>query len=211
MGSDPVKVGLVDNLKRPGGNITGVTQMGGLLGPKRLEVLREMVPNLSHVALLLNPNSGGDLETQATALQRAARDFGIKASLFYANTDQRLDMAFLSMIKQGIDGLVVSADGFFNSRSRRIAELALHHSIPAIYQYPRFVEAGGLASYGGSLTTAYRELGNYTGRILQGAKPGDLPVRRAAKIDLMINVKTAKTLGLTVAPPLLGRADALIR
>jgi putative ABC transport system substrate-binding protein len=183
--------------------------MGGELGPKRLELLRELVPKISNVALLLNP-SGRRPKAQAKTLQAAAQRLGLPLKLFNARTDKDLDEAFATMASLPVGGLIVSADAFFNSRSERIATLALRHSIPAIYQYPEFTAAGGLASYGGNLKVAYFELGNYTARILKGEKAGDLPVRRAAHIEMIINRKTAKTLGISIPLTLQGRADELV-
>jgi len=208
-GSDPVKAGLVTSLHRPGGNATGVTQLGGDLGPKRLQLLHQLAPSETDIALLLNPTSH-TAETQAKVLLNAARKLRLRLHLVYARSNQDFDAVFAKLHKSRIGGLVISSNAHFNNWSPQLAGLALRYSIPSVYQYPRFTASGGLMSYGGDHKVAYRELGRYTGRILRGEKPGDLPVRRAERIEMILNVKTAKALGLTVPPALLARADEVI-
>src|SRR6266700_1622880 len=205
-GFDPIELGLIASLNRPGGNLTGVSILNAELGPKRLELLRELLPTATTVALLINPNNPS-AETVSRELQAVARTIGLKIHVLHASTEAELDAAFASLGQLHAGALAIGNDPFFNSRSARLAELAARHALPAIYQYREFAAAGGLMSYGGSLTDSYRQAGIYTGRILAGAKPGDLPVQQSTKVELIINLKTAKALGLTIPLPLLGRAD----
>jgi ABC-type uncharacterized transport system substrate-binding protein len=209
IGFDPVEVGLVTSLARPGGNLTGVTVLGVELGSKRLELLHELVPTASIVAALVNPNTPA-AETQSTDLQTAARTLGLKLHVLHASTERDFDTVFANLLQLGAGGLVVGNDPFFTTRSGQLAALALRHAVPAIFQYREFVEAGGLMSYGGNLADHYRLTGVYTGRILKGEKPADLPVMQSTKVELIINLKTAKALGLEVPPTLLSRADEVI-
>jgi putative tryptophan/tyrosine transport system substrate-binding protein len=209
VGSDPVKIGLVSTLSRPGSNLTGVTRFNVELGPKRLEFLHDLVPSANRVGLLVNA-SNPNTETLADAMRGAARSLGVEIHLVTAGRDSELDGAFDTFDKLQAGALVIGNDPFFNSRSEHLAGLALHHSIPAIYQYRQFVEAGGLASYGASNADSHRQLGAYVGRVLAGAKPADLPVEQSTKLDLFINLKTAKVLGLTISQLLLARADEVI-
>jgi len=209
IGFNPVEVGLVASLARPGGNLTGVTVLGVELGSKRLELLHELIPTANIVAALVNPNTPA-VETQSTDLQTAAGTLGLKLHVLHASTERDLDAVFATLLQLRAGGLVVGNDPFFTTRSEQLAALALRHSMPAIFQYREFAAAGGLMSYGGNLTDNYRLTGVYTGRILKGEKPADLPVMQSTKVELIINLKTAKTLGITVPLPLSGRADELI-
>jgi putative tryptophan/tyrosine transport system substrate-binding protein len=209
IGFDPVEVGLVTSLNRPGGNLTGVTVLGVELGSKRLELLHELVPTANIVAALVNPDTPA-AETQSTELQTAARALGLKLHVLHASTERDFDTVFATLLQLGAGGLVLGNDTFFSTRSEQLAALALRHAVPAIFQYRQFVEAGGLMSYGGNLTGNYRLTGVYTGRILKGEKPADLPVQQSTKVELIINLKTAKALGITLPISLLGRADEVI-
>jgi putative tryptophan/tyrosine transport system substrate-binding protein len=209
IGFDPVEVGLVTSLARPGGNLTGVTVLGVELGSKRLELLHELLPAANIVAALVNPSTTA-AETQSTDLQTAARALGLKLHVLHASTERDLDTVFATLLQLGPGGLVVGNDPFFTTRSEQLAALALRHAVPAIFQYREFAAAGGLMSYGGNLTDHYRLTGVYTGRILKGEKPADLPVQQSTKVELIINLRTAKTLGLDVPPTLLARADEVI-
>jgi putative ABC transport system substrate-binding protein len=208
-GADPVAVGLVASLARPGGNLTGVTTLNTELGPKRLELLREAVPTATIVAALVNPSYPA-AETQSKDLQAAARTLGLQLHVLHASNEREFDAVFATLVQLRAGGLVIGADTFFNSQSEQFAALALRHAVPAIYQYHEFAAAGGLMSYGGSITASYRTVGFYVGRILKGEKPADLPVQQIAKVELIINLKTAKALGLTFPITLLGRADEVI-
>jgi putative tryptophan/tyrosine transport system substrate-binding protein len=207
--SDPVRDGLVASLNRPGGNLTGVGVLSVELGPKRLELLRELVPTATVIALLINPTSP-TAEIQSRNMQAAARNLGLQLHVLHASTERDFDTAFASLAQLRAGGLVIGADAFFVSRSEQLAALALRHAVPAIYQFRAFAAAGGLMSYGSNLRDAYRLAGVYTGRILKGEKPADLPIQQSTKVELIINLKTAKALGLTVPLPLSGRADELI-
>jgi putative ABC transport system substrate-binding protein len=207
--ADPVQLGLVASLNRPGGNLTGVTNLGVEVVSKRIELVHELIPAAAMVGLLINPTSPV-AETQMTNVQAAARTLGLKLHAQYASSEREIDDAFATLVQRGAGALVIGSDPFFTSRTEQLAALALRHAVPAIYQYREFVAAGGLMSYGSTLTDSYRLAGIYAGRILKGEKPADLPVQQSAKVELMINLKTARTLGLTVPLPLLGRADEVI-
>jgi putative ABC transport system substrate-binding protein len=209
VGVDPVAFGVVTSLNRPGGNVTGVTGLGTELGPKRLELLHELVPGPKVLAALINPGNAAGV-TQSNDLQAAARTLRRQLQILHASSDRELDTALAALVQMGAGGLVIGADGFFNSRFEQLAAFALRHAVPMIYQYRGFVAAGGLIRYGGSIADAYRLVGQYTGRILRGEKPADLPVQQATRVELIINMKTAKTLGLTFPLNLLGRADEVI-
>jgi putative tryptophan/tyrosine transport system substrate-binding protein len=209
VGVDPVEAGLVAAMNRPGGNLTGATGLGVELAPKRLELLRELVPRATIIAALLNPN-GPDAEAQSRTLQSAARGFGVKFHIIHASAEHDFDTAFATLIKLGAGALVIGNDPFFISRSVQLAALTVRHAVPAIFQTPAFAAAGGLMSYASKLEDMYRQVGVYAGRILKGEKPADLPVQQSTKAELIINLKTAKALGLTVPLPLLGRADGVI-
>ena len=206
---DPVEAGFVASLNRPGGNMTGVVSLNVDTGQKRLELLHELVPTANTIALLLNPTNAV-AETQSNDLLAAARTLGLELHVLHASTEGEFEPAFARLMQLRAGGLVIGTDGFLVSRSERLAALTLRHALPAIFQYRAFAEAGGLMSYGGSVTDSYRLSGVYTGRILKGEKPADLPVQQATKVELIINLKTARALGLTVTLPLLGRADEVI-
>jgi putative tryptophan/tyrosine transport system substrate-binding protein len=208
-GSDPVEQGLVPSLDRPDGNLTGATTLAVELGQKRMELLHEMVPSARLTAVLVN-HKGPNLASVSRDLQAAARALTLPIQLFHASNDNELDAEFSSIVAAGAGALVIGTDTFFNSKSGLLAELALHHKLPAVYQYREFVAAGGLMSYAGSITDAYRVAGVYTGRILKGEKPANLPVQQSTKAELFINLKTANALSLTVPPTLLARADEVI-
>jgi len=207
--SDPVKLGLVASLNRPGGNATGSSMFTVELEPKRLEMLRELVPKAQRVGALVNPDRT-DAEAQSRALHDAAQTLGLSAVVLRVNSEHDLESAFATLVQRQTDALVVGADPFFQSRRTQIVSLAARHTLPAIYMIRDFVVAGGLASYGTSIAEGYRQAGAYTGQILKGAKPADLPVVQPTKIDLAINLKTAKALGIEVPPTLLVRADEVI-
>jgi putative ABC transport system substrate-binding protein len=208
-GSDPVDFGLVDSLNRPGGNLTGMTQFTHALVPKRLELIRELIPEAKIVAMLVNPDGRATPSTTAEALA-AARTLGLRMSFLNAKTDVDLPRAFAALAEQRAAALVVTPDPFFSSRVDRIAALAQSHAVPAIYGSPEFPAAGGLMSYGPDTPDLYRHMALYVGRILKGDKPADLPVMQPTKFELVINLKSAKGLGLTVPPQLLARAHEVI-
>jgi putative tryptophan/tyrosine transport system substrate-binding protein len=207
--ANPVELGLVASLSRPGGNITGATQLNVEIGPKRLEFVRELIPTATVVGLLVNPTNPA-ARTLSRDLEAAARTLGLELDVLHASMEQHLDEAFAALVQRRASALVIVADAFFNMRSERLGALTLRHAVPAIFQYRAFVAAGGLMSYSGSNTDSYRWAGNYSGRILKGEKPADLPVQQSTKVELIINLKTAKALGLTVPPTLLARADEVI-
>jgi len=206
---DPVKAGLVASLNRPGGNITGVANFDDVLGAKRLELLRELVPKAEMIGLLINPNNP-NAETIASRLQEAARTLGQQIRILNASTEGEVDAAFATLGELRIGAILVASDPFFVSRRDQIVALAARQALPAIYQFREFPVGGGLMSYGASLADAYRQLGVYTGKILKGAKPAELPFQQVVKVEMIINLKTAKALGLTVPLSLLGRADEVI-
>jgi len=206
---DPVEAGLVASLNRPGGNVTGVVTLNMDTGQKRLELMHELLPAATTIGLLLNP-ANAVAEAQSKDLQAAARTLGLQLRIANASTERDFDAAFASLSQGQVPGLVIGTDGFLVSQSEQLAALTVRHSLPTIFQYRAFVTAGGLMSYGGSVTDSYRLSGVYTGRILKGEKPADLPVQQATKVELIINLKTAKTLGITFPITLLGRADEVI-
>jgi putative ABC transport system substrate-binding protein len=208
IGGDPVAIGLVASLARPGGNVTGVSWLGGELTSKRLELVSELVPHARAIALLVNPDNPQTSMVQA--MQEAAHAKGIQLPVLNARSESEIDAAFASLAQNGADALVVTAEPFINSRRQQIVALAARHAVPAIYGIREYVTAGGLISYGASLTAAYRLVGIYVGRILKGAKPADLPVQQSTNFELVVNLKTAKTLGLTVPPSVLSRADEVV-
>jgi len=205
-----MEVGLVASLNRPGGNLTGVTSLNVEIGPKRLELLRELMPTATTVAVLVNPTSPVLTEQFLRSLQAAAPGLGLHLHILHASTERDLDTVFAALDQLRLAALVICPDNFFNSRIEQLGVLALRHAMPAIYQYHPFVRAGGLISYGSSETDYYRLVGVYTGKILKGEKPANLPVMQSTKVELIINLKTAKALGLTVPLSLLGRADEVI-
>jgi putative ABC transport system substrate-binding protein len=207
--ANPVEAGLVASLNRPGGNLTGVSVLNVELGPKRLELLHELVPSASIVALLINPTHPA-AETLSKDLHAAARTLGLELLVLHASTEHDFDTVFATLAQVRAGALVIGPDPLFVSQSEQLAALTVHHAVPAIFQYRAFAAAGGLMSYGGELTEPYRQVGVYTGRILKGEKPADLPVQQVTKVELIINLKAARALGLTVPLPLLGRADEVI-
>jgi len=210
IGADPVEAGFVASLNRPGGNLTGVANLNNQLAPKRLELMRELVPAATSIAVLFNPTNPGPNEAVLSNLQVAAGTLGVQLHVLHASAERDFDMAFSTLVQLRAAGLVIGADAFFTVRSEQLAALAIRHAVPTIYQFREFAAAGGLMSYGGSVTEAHRQVGVYTGRILKGEKPADLPVQQAAKVELIINLKTAKAIGLTVPLTLLTRADEVI-
>jgi putative ABC transport system substrate-binding protein len=209
VGVDPVEVGLVASLSRPGGNVTGVTTLNVEVGPKRLELLHELVPTATVVALLVNPTSPA-AQAQSRDMQAAARTLGLQLHVLHATTERDFDTVFTTLAQLRAGGLVIGPDVFFGSRSEKLAALTVRHAVPTVYQFRQFAAAGGLMSYGGSATDSYRQAGAYTGRVLKGEKPADLPVQQGTKVELIINLKTAQALGLTFPLSLLGRADEVI-
>jgi putative ABC transport system substrate-binding protein len=210
IGTDPVEVGLVASLNRPGGNLTGVTTLGVGLGPKRLELLHELTPAATRVALLVNPINSAVADSAARELQAAIGTLNMQLHVLGARNEAEIDEAFAQLDQLRVGGLVIATDAFFNSRSAQLATLALRYGVPTIYQFREFTVAGGLMSYGGSVPDAYRLVGDYAGRILKGEKPAALPVQQSTKVELIVNLKTAKALGLTIPPTLLARADEVI-
>jgi putative ABC transport system substrate-binding protein len=208
--SDPVQLGLVSNLSRPGGNVTGISQLNVEIGPKRLELARELMPAATAVAFLVNPGDVSRAETLTKDARAAAGPLGLRLDVLRAGTDAEIAAAFAGFAELKAGVLVIGADALFNSKSQLLAELSLRYNVPAIYQYGEFTDAGGLISYGGSIKESYRWAGVYAGRILKGVKPADLPVQQSIKVELIVNLKTAKALGVTVPLALLGRADQVI-
>jgi putative tryptophan/tyrosine transport system substrate-binding protein len=209
VGGDPVELGLVGSLNRPGGNLTGVTVPNAELGPKRLELLHELAPAATTIALLVNPTNR-NAEAVSTDLQAAARKLGLQLHILRASTDRELDTVFATLAQLRAGGLVISPDGFFVSQSEQLAALTVRHAVPAIFQFREFAAAGGLMSYGASAEDAWRLIGTYAGRILKGEKPADLPVQQPTKYELVINLKTSKALGLTVPLIMQMTADEVI-
>jgi putative ABC transport system substrate-binding protein len=210
IGGDPIELGLVASLARPGGNITGVTNLNTELGPKRLELLRQLVPTATTIAALVNPTSPL-AEPQSQGLQAAARTLRLQLHILYASTDRDINTVFATLAELRTGGLVIGSDAFFNNRVEQLAALALGQAVPTIYQFREFSTAGGLMSYGGNNTDNHPLVGIYTGRILKGEKPAELPVQQQTKIGLIINLKTAKALGLTVPETLLATADEVMQ
>ena len=208
-GGDPVKDGLVASLSRPGGNVTGVTLFFGELVAKRFELLRELVPGALVIAALLNPNNP-NAEARSRELQAAARTIGQQLRVFPASNENEIDSSFAGLVRDGTRALLIADDPFLESQRARLIALTARHSIPAIYDSRPYATAGGLASYGTSFGDSYRQAGSYVGKILAGAKPADLPVLQPTKFELVINLRTAKALGLEIPPTLLARADEVI-
>jgi len=209
-GADPVAAGFVESLNRPGGNLTGATILLAEIVPKHFELLREMLPAAKTVAFLYNPSNRTIAGPITKGAQEAAGSLGFKIDTLQASTEREIDNAYARLDQMHPDGLVIGPDVYFTARSKRLAALSLQHSVPAIYHERSFAEAGGLMSYGVNVGDAYRLLGVYAARILKGEKPADLPVQRATKVELVVNLKTAKILGVTVPLPLSGRADEII-
>jgi putative ABC transport system substrate-binding protein len=207
---DPVKLGLVASLNRPGGNLTGISSLNTELTAKRLELLRELVPAAVRVAVLVNPTNAANAETNLREVEPAARALGLQIQVFNARTSREINAAFATFVSERPDALFVGNDAFFSSRRVQLATLAARHAVPATFAVRDIAEAGGLMSYGANITDALRQVGVYTGRILKGAKPADLPVVQTTKLELVINAETARMLGLTVPPQLLATADEVI-
>ncbi len=208
-GGDPVAAGWATSLARPGGNLTGFSNFVTELMPKRFELLSELVPQAGVIALLVNPNSAS-AERQTRDVQEAARAKRVQLIILKAGTESEIDGAFASLVQLHAGALLVGADPFFNSRREKLVALSARFAVPAIYEWRDFAELGGLISYGPSQTGLWRQVGIYTGRILKGAKPADLPVQQPTTFELVVNLKTAKALGLTVPPSILSRADEVI-
>ncbi len=196
-------------MNRPGGNLTGVTSLNTEIGPKRLQLLHELVPTATVVALLVNPTTP-NADTLARDMHAAARTLGLQLHVLHASSERDFEKIFTTVGQLRAGGLVISNMGLFNGRSEQLGALALRYAVPTIFQYREFAAAGGLMSYGSNVLDAFREMGIYTGRVLKGEKPAELPVKQATKVELIINFKTAKALGITIPLPLSGRADEVI-
>ena len=207
--SDPVQDHTVSSLNRPGGNLTGVTSLNYELGPKQLQLLQEMVPAANEIGALINPTNF-NAEAWSTNLQSAGNSLRLPLNIVHASSERDFDGAFATLLQRRAGGLLIANDPFITSHIALLAALTIRHALPAIYGYREFAASGGLMSYGASLSVSYRLVGNYTSRILKGDKPADLPVQQATKVELVINMRTAKALGLTVPITLLGRADEVI-
>jgi putative tryptophan/tyrosine transport system substrate-binding protein len=211
VGTDPVKVGLAATLARPGGNLTGVTVINVELIAKCLSLMHELVPAATTIAALVNPANPAVTETEIKDVQAAAALLGIRVVILRASNTSEIDAAFLTLLDERAGGLVVSGEYFFDTQADRLVALAARYAVPTIYQFRHFTTSGGLMNYGAAdVAKAYRIVGTYAGRVLKGERPADLPVQQATKVELIINLKTAKALGLTVPLPLLGRADEVI-
>jgi putative tryptophan/tyrosine transport system substrate-binding protein len=208
--ADPVRLGLVASLARPGGNATGINFLSGELVAKRLELLRELVPGVARVAVLVNPSDARNAERTLRDVEPAARAIGLQTQVLNASTGREIDAAFATFVRERPDALFVGADALFTGRRVQLANLASHYAVPAAYGTREITEVGGLMSYGANIQDAWRQASSYTGRILKGAKPADLPVLQATKFELVINAQTARMLGLTVPPSLLAIADEVI-
>jgi putative ABC transport system substrate-binding protein len=209
-GGDPLRLGLVPSLNRPGGNVTGVTSLNVEVGPKRVELIHEVVPAAGRLALLVNPSSPDLTEATTTDAQAAARKLGLGLDVLHASVEGDFETIFTALPQRQNGALVIGPDAFFISRSELLGALALRHRVPAIFQYRPFTAAGGLMSYGSSISESYRLAGVYAGRILKGEQPAEMPVQQVTKVELILNLRSAKALGLTVPLPLLGRADEVI-
>ena len=210
VGDDPVALGLVASVNRPGGNMTGVYNWSQEVGPKRLELLQQLAPTATVIAHLVNRSNNAIAESRSDRMLAAGRQLGLQIHILNASNESELAAAFESLKRLGAGGLLISGDLFFAGQSQRLATLAALYGVPAVGEYQQFAEAGGLASYGVSFTESYRQFGAYTGRVLKGEKPFDLPVQQSTKVELTINLKAAKALGIAIPLPLLGRADAVI-
>jgi ABC-type uncharacterized transport system substrate-binding protein len=208
-GGDPINLGLVTSLNRPGGNVTGVTNLISGLASKRLGLLRELLPAITVIASLVNPDFQ-DAESQLREIEEAARALDLQPVVLRASSEREIETAFATMAQQGAEALLVTADPFFNAHRNQIVTLAARGALPASYSVRDFAVAGGLMSYGTDFADSYRQAGVYVGRIVNGEKPGDLPVQRSTKFELMINLKTAKALGVTIPPTLLAQADEVV-
>jgi putative tryptophan/tyrosine transport system substrate-binding protein len=210
VGIDPVRLGLVASLARPGGNLTGVTSLNVEVGPKRLELLHEVVPSATSMALLVNPTNPSLAEPFSRALQAAARALGLQLHVLHASSEREIEAAFETLVKMRAGGLVIMPDQLFLARTEQLAALTVRHAVPSVHLFRKFAAAGGLMSYGSDEAEYYRLVGIYVGRILKGEKPSGLPVQQVTKVELIINLKTARALGLSIPLPLAGRADELI-
>jgi putative tryptophan/tyrosine transport system substrate-binding protein len=210
MGLDPVAVKLVRSLNRPEANVTGITSLNVEVGPKRLELLHELLPGVKNFAVLVNPTNTLNTETTRKDLDGPSRALGVELHFLNAGTEREFEAAFASLAELRVGALIIASDIFFHSRARQLAELSLKHSVPAVLAVPEFAAAGGLISYGGDIRGSHRQAGTYTGRILKGEKPANLAVQQVTKLQLVINLRTAKALGIAVSLPLLGRADEVI-
>jgi putative tryptophan/tyrosine transport system substrate-binding protein len=206
-GADPVEVGLVASLNRPGGNVTGVTSLNIEVAPKRLELMHELLPSVTSMALLVNPAVPALAEPVSRSSQAAAQALGLQLHTVHASSDRDFDAVFERLIQLRVGALIIGPDNFFTSHSGELAKLSVRHEMPAIYEFREFAAAGGLMSYGSP--EYYRLVGTYAGRVLKGDKPADLPVQQSTKVELFLNLKTAKALGITVPLPLSGRADEI--
>jgi putative ABC transport system substrate-binding protein len=207
---DPVRLGFVASLARPGGNLTGINFLNRELATKQLELLRELVPKATRLAALVNPANAAVHESVLREVELGARALGLQVEVLNAGTSREIDAAFATLVRERCDALFVAADAFFNSRRLQLSLLAMRHAVPAIYSGREFAEAGGLITYGSDITDAYHQIGIYSGRVLKGARPADLPVVQSTKLELVINHQTARTLGLTVPDKLLVAADEVI-
>jgi len=207
---DPVRLGFVASLARPGGNLTGINFLNRELATKQLELLRELVPKATRLAALVNPANAAVHESVLREVELGARALGLQVEVLNAGTSREIDAAFATLVRGRCDALFVAADAFFNSRRLQLSLLAMRHAVPAIYSGREFAEAGGLITYGSDITDAYHQIGIYSGRVLKGARPADLPVVQSTKLELVINHQTARTLGLTVPDKLLVAADEVI-
>jgi putative ABC transport system substrate-binding protein len=208
-GGDPVQLGLVASLNRPGGSLTGATRLAAELAPKRLELMHELVPTAGILAVLVNPINP-TVEPMLKDLQAAAGTLGVRLQVLHAGAERDFKIAFTSLQNRGVGGLLIASDGFLISQAETLGALAVQHGVPAIFQFREFAAAGGVMSYGDSSTEPFRQIGVYAGRILQGEKPADLPVQQTTKVELIINLKAAKALGITVPQSILLRADEVI-
>ena len=209
MGGDPVALGVVRSLNRPEGNLTGVSSLSVALGPKRIELLHEVLPTAATIAVVVNPTSP-TAEAQRANMDEAAQRLGLRLHVLHASTEQEFDAVFDALPQIGASGLAFTSDPFYANRSQQLARLAVRHGIPAVHQSRDFTLAGGLMSYGGNFVQSHRQAGAYAGRILRGEKPSDLPVQQVTSVELLINLKAASALGITVPPTLLARADEVI-
>jgi putative ABC transport system substrate-binding protein len=209
-GFDPVQSGIVASFNRPRSNITGIAFLTTELAGKRLELLHELLPTAAVVALLVNPTNTGNSEGETRSVQDAARALGLRAPILRASTPTEIDAAFGAIVEHRAEGLIVSGDPFFTNRRNQIIALAASQAVPVVYNYHEFVAGGGLMSYGADLAEGYRQLGISTAKILKGANPADLPVQQIVKLELVINLKTARALGIEIPPIVLARADEVI-
>src|SRR5262249_2295348 len=210
MGNDPIRLGLVASLNRPGSNVTGVTNLNIEVVPKRVELLHELVPTAGVIALVVDPTDPPNAATQSRGVRSAAQRLGLKVHILNASTERDFDQVFASVMQLRAGGVVIGAHALFTARSEQLAALSVRHAVPAVFEHREFIAAGGLASYGGNTSAAYPLVGNFTPPLLKGGKPGELAGQQSTKIEMFLNLKTARALGITVPLPLLGRADEVI-